>query len=270
MIFMMQILLIVGGVGLPSQSAWDDEPRRVEFTTSDGVQIVGDFYLPKKPVEKLPAVILLHMYDSNRRAWDTLAPELQKAGLAVLAIDLRGHGESIQPANLQLETKAKNRDAKLFQNMWKDVEAAYRWLARRPEVDPSRLAIVGASVGCSVALDYAARDKSIDLLVLLSPGVNYLGLDSTADIRKYAYRPILMLSPLDECPTHSEALIDMMLSNARQQFPDEISLLEKPKAQSLTEDGIDVQRFYLKVDRAVNFDARCYARPNIHGTQMFG
>ena len=112
MIFMMQILLIVGGVGLPSQSAWDDEPRRVEFTTSDGVQIVGDFYLPKKPVEKLPAVILLHMYDSNRRAWDTLAPELQKAGLAVLAIDLRGHGESIQPANLQLETKAKNRDAK--------------------------------------------------------------------------------------------------------------------------------------------------------------
>jgi hypothetical protein len=61
----------------------------------------------------------------------------------------------------------------------------------------SRLAIVGASVGCSVALDYARQDRSVDVVVCLSPGEAYLGVDSRQHIREFAQagrRPILLVA----------------------------------------------------------------------------
>jgi pimeloyl-ACP methyl ester carboxylesterase len=61
-------------------------------------------------------------------------------------------------------------------------------------VDPARLALVGASVGSSIAIQYAAHDRSVDALVCLSPGVDYLGLDAVGDIRQVMGRKILMLA----------------------------------------------------------------------------
>src|SRR4029450_3520698 len=43
------------------------------------------------------AVVLLHGLASNARIWDGVAPRLVGAGLRVVAVDLRGHGESEQP-----------------------------------------------------------------------------------------------------------------------------------------------------------------------------
>ena len=41
------------------------------------------------------------------------------------------------------------------------MRGAYDWLAQQPKVDRARFALVGASVGCSVALQYAAKDRSV-------------------------------------------------------------------------------------------------------------
>jgi len=88
----------------------------------------------------------------------------------------------------------KQKDASLFNSMHLDVEGGYQWLANRKEVDLSRVALVGASVGCSVALDYAQRDKSVDVIALLSPGKNYLGIDSIAHMNHYGPRALMMLT----------------------------------------------------------------------------
>jgi dienelactone hydrolase len=178
------------------------KPERVTFETDDKlpITIVGT-YTPPRPDEKsrrAPAVILLHMYGEERTTFDPLVPSLHEAGFAVLAIDLRGHGESVEPASLKLKDKAEERDPRLFRDMVKDVEAAHRWLTRRSEVDPARVVIVGASVGASIALDYAARDKSVDGLVLLTPGLDYLDLDSKVSARKVRNRPLLMLAAEEE------------------------------------------------------------------------
>jgi pimeloyl-ACP methyl ester carboxylesterase len=123
---------------------------------------------------------------------------LNAAGMTVLSLDLRGHGESVEPASLRLRLRAQQRDPKLFRGMINDVEAAYRWLSRRPESDPARFALVGAMAGGNVALEYAARDKSVDGVVYMSPQLGGVGLEPITSARKYASRRLLLLATPDE------------------------------------------------------------------------
>lgn len=210
------------------------DPIPVAFTTTDGVHIVGDYWTPIDMSAKAPAVILLHMYRSDRSAWHEQIIALEYAGFAIMAIDLRGHGDSTEPAAMKLADRVIERDASLFQAMHEDVAGAYAWLARRPEVDLSRLALIGASVGCSVVLDYAARDRSVDAVVLLSPGTKYLGVDSLAHIKRYGPRHILM------CTSQEEAArgFDQLVQAAKQ-------------TGAIVEQGV-------------------FAHHRIHGTHMYG
>ena len=114
---------------------------------------------------------------------------------------MRGHGDSVKPASMSLADRMAKRDEALFCDMYRDVFAAYEWLSEQPTVDLSRFGIIGASVGCSVAIDYAARDRSVDVVVCMSPGENYLGVDSRkhiAEFAKHGPRPILLLATEDE------------------------------------------------------------------------
>lgn len=176
--------------------------QRVTFDTDDKVPvtIVGSYTPPSADNRhsRSPMVILLHAYGEDRSSFDPLVPVLHDAGFAVLAIDLRGHGESTEPASLKLKSKVEDRDPRVFRDMVADVEAAYRWLARRPEADQARFVLVGASVGASIALEYAARDKSVDGLVLMTPGLDYLGLNSSAAARKCKTDKLLMLASQEE------------------------------------------------------------------------
>jgi len=172
------------------------ESEAVSFKTDDGVEIAADYFAPTGRTPA-PVVILLHQYRSTRAAWKPLVPVLQRAGFAVLAVDLRGHGGSVKPGNLKLVQRVMDRDPALFNAMNSDVFAAYGFLSQRPECDLSRLAIVGASVGASVALDYARQDRSVDVVVCMSPGEAYMGVDSRTHIREYGKwgkRPVLLLA----------------------------------------------------------------------------
>lgn len=172
------------------------EPEPVTFPAADGMQIAADYYAPdRKPTERAPMVILLHMYRSDRKAWQPLVAPLHDAGFAILALDLRGHGES---ATTETRDRVHARDGRLFREMQADVRGAYDWLASRPEIDRARFALVGASVGGSIALQYAVVDRSVDALVWLSPGINYLDIDSAGDLAQIRGRRILMLATEDE------------------------------------------------------------------------
>lgn len=168
-----------------SPAAWAEKPRQVSFTTWDDVAISADYVAPKPQAGAAPIAILLHMYRSDRSAYAPLLGPLHDAGFAVLAIDMRGHGKS---ATAELAARVRARDTAVFEEMKQDVRAAYDWLAKQDGVDRSRFALVGASVGCSVALRYAAADRSVDAIVCLSPGLNYLGLDSKTDMERISGR----------------------------------------------------------------------------------
>ncbi len=182
-----------------SESTPATEP--ITFATEDNVVIAGAYTRSRRSLsEKSPIVMLLHMYNGDHTHFDPLLPYLHEAGLAVLAIDLRGHGESKGPPAMGLPQRVADRDPKLFRDMDQDVEGAYQWLREQKgeEVDLARFALVGASVGCSVALDYASQDKSVDAVVCMTPGLNYLGLDSAAHAKKYESRALMLLAAEDE------------------------------------------------------------------------
>jgi len=171
----------------------------VKFETSDGVTIQGDFYPPKAGgVGDAPVAILIHMYPADRKSWKPLIPKLHEAGFAVLAYDIRGTGGSTEPEKLELQKKYRERDAKLFNDAWKDVEAARRWLEGQARCDVTRTVLIGASIGCSISLDYTSRDESVRAVVCLSPGTDYFGVDSKKHVKACGKRPILLVSPEGE------------------------------------------------------------------------
>ena len=168
-------------------------PEKVSFETTDHVTIKADFY---KERPKAPTIICLPMYRHTRETYAPLVTPLRKAGFNVLVMDLRGHGESAP----ELADRVRNRDAKLFNSMHLDVEAAIRFLAKRG-LDTTRLGVVGASVGCSVALASVVRyPGSFRACVVMTPGSNYLGINSIADAKNWPGIPLLILSSEQEAP----------------------------------------------------------------------
>lgn len=168
----------------------------VRFATRDGVTLVGSYYPPARgPV---PSILLLHMLARDRTDWNLLAAKLQAAGWAVLSLDLRGHGESRLQGGKTLHWRDFS-DAD-FNKMVLDVEAAQEYLKGLKEVDLGRMAIVGASIGCNIALNYAADHPQVRALALLSPGLEYRGVLSEPAMRRYGAsgRSALIVASTDD------------------------------------------------------------------------
>lgn len=168
----------------------------VRISTRDGVTLAGSYYPPAHgPV---PAVLLLHMLARDRTDWNPLAAKFQAAGWAVLSLDLRGHGGS----HLQGGKTVHWRDFSDadFNKMVLDVEAAQEHLKGLKEVDPGKMAIVGASIGCNIALNFASDHPQVRALILLSPGLEYRGVLSEPAMKRYgaSRRPALIVSSTDD------------------------------------------------------------------------
>lgn len=184
---LLNILAIVA-IGAPTA-------KSVEFTTSDGIKIAADYFAPADSKQKAPVAILIHMFPADRKSWQPLIGPLHDAGFAVLAYDIRGHAGSAGGKDSELSKRYDAHELKLFQDAWRDVEAARKWLSGQKECDVSRIVLVGASIGCSISLDYGGRDDSVKAVACLSPGGNYFGMDSLSAIKKVKTKNILLISP---------------------------------------------------------------------------
>jgi len=168
-------------------------PQKVEFTTRDGVRIAGILYHGHPGG---PAALLLHMMPAAKESWDEFAGLLLGAGFTVLAIDLRGHGESRRAAD------GRRLDYELFDDrdhMDKihDVEAAADWL-REEGFAADRLAVVGASIGANLAIAYAAAHPEVPAAAALSPGLDYRGVTTPDKVSRLAADQSLFLAASSE------------------------------------------------------------------------
>ena len=147
--------------------------EEITFITEDGVKISGNYFKPKK--EHAPVFLLLHMMPATKESWNEFAARLHEKGFAVLAIDLRGHGSSTDKNGSKLDYREFKDEE--HRGSMKDIAAAKEFLKGRG-VDISRMAIAGASIGANLALWQASIDKNVLLLILLSPGLNYRGIEA--------------------------------------------------------------------------------------------
>ena len=169
------LLLVAGCTG-------GGKGKDITLTTQDNVKIAATYYPGGER-----GVILLHMLGRSRGDYAELAQELNSRGFSVIAIDLRGHGQS--------EGNWRSFSATEFNAMTLDVRAAKEYLISRG-VKPGRIGIVGASIGANIALRYSAEDSDIKTVVLLSPGLNYRGV-STEEAAKHLRSALFAASEED-------------------------------------------------------------------------
>jgi dienelactone hydrolase len=173
----------------------DITPKTLSIDSAGGVKIAGTFYPASG--QSSPAILMLHQWMSDRHSYDDLAKRMQAKGFAVLTIDGRGFGESVKAANGSAIAPSKSDE--MVAGMKADVNAAFEFLSKQDNVSPTRIGIVGASYGSSLALICAADNEKVKAVALLSPGVNYFGnMPTEPAVRKYGNRSLLLVAAEDD------------------------------------------------------------------------
>jgi pimeloyl-ACP methyl ester carboxylesterase len=116
---------------------------------ADDVRLRG-WYVPS---HNGAAVIAMHGTGGSRLGVAEHASMLARHGYGVLALDLRGHGES---------------DGRSTSAPWKlddDIDAAVEWLAACTDVDATRIGLLGVSLGGEVSLHAATRRRDVRAIV---------------------------------------------------------------------------------------------------------
>jgi pimeloyl-ACP methyl ester carboxylesterase len=187
-------------IGLSALCAVAQTPTDLSLLASDGQALEASYYGP--PGAPKGGVLLLHMYGSNRLAWQPLAPRLAASGYHVVSLDLRGHGKSAHDAEgnrIDISDKVVlDASSNPFLVMHRDAKAGLDALVAKG-APKDRLAIVGAGVGASVALQAAAENGPlVSAIALMSPELAPMGIQSLEHADRYGARPALILTTEDE------------------------------------------------------------------------
>lgn len=166
---------------------FENDPERlgfqyvdVDFPSRDGLLLSGWFAAPRNGA----TIVLCHGFGGNRLMVGPIARFLIRHGFGVLMFDFRAHGRS--PGDLStwgwLETN--------------DLLGALDALKNRPEVDPSRIGVLGFSLGGQVALRTAPGCELIRAVAADGPSPAVLAdhlLSKRVTLKKVLFLPYFWL-----------------------------------------------------------------------------
>ena len=162
-------------------SSFSPEPgviaERITYATQFGMRIPVIVYRPEEPTGRAPAVIVTNGHGGDKYSWYAFYTGVlyARAGAVVLTYDPLGEGE--RNPNRESGTRAHDKlEPAPFMayavagQMISDVRQAVRYLASRPEVDASRIAAVGYSMGSFVLALAGAIEPGLKAVVLVGGG----------------------------------------------------------------------------------------------------
>jgi fermentation-respiration switch protein FrsA (DUF1100 family) len=156
------------GTGEPPDGAAEE----ITFTSAgDDVNISGWFFASPRP-HPAPSIVLCHGVWTGRRECLPLALKFHRAGYNVLCFDFRAHGLS------------GGRYTSVGHHETNDVIGAVEYLAQRPEVDASRIGVIGFSMGAAATIQAAARCPKIAAVVADSAYATFL------DAARYSFHVV--------------------------------------------------------------------------------
>ncbi len=149
----------------------------VEMRSLGNALIRGWYQVPVKP-GRYPAVMQVQGYSS------TIVPSYVNYGedLIGFGLNIRGHGNSKDDINPgfpgYLQYNLEDKEKYIYRGAYMDCVRGVDFLCSRPEVDPSRIAVEGASQGG--ALTFATAALNNDRIAVCAPQVPFL-----SDFRDY-------------------------------------------------------------------------------------
>ncbi len=161
-------ILFVTGVSWSQSSTSTGKLFRinnVEFLSRDGFPLQATMY---RTSEKSPGILLFHVMGVGQRFdYENLAIRLSMQGFNVLAVDLRGHGESLSEQSFEYtnETLADDEDA------------ALQFLINQANVEAEQIGVIGASGTVAEAIGLASRHHEVKAIVGLSGHTDAAGAE---------------------------------------------------------------------------------------------
>jgi dienelactone hydrolase len=152
---------------------------------SEGVKCFGRLFLPADPAAPLPAVVLAPDSGQTHASMQAYAAGLASNGIAALAIDYRGWGNSgayLIPAErvphddrlrfLQVTTLVEfRRGRRIPQHQIDDIRNAIAFLQGEPGIDPANISVWGHRLAAAHALSIAAMDSRVKTVIGTAPVV---------------------------------------------------------------------------------------------------
>ena len=169
--------------------------RRVTLAVADGVTHRRRVSTKRRRA-RAPAVLLVHMLSRNKGDWGGLPDRIREAGITALD-DRSARPRPVVGLGAGLQA------------MVQDVRAAAQWLATRPNVRGEQIAIVGASLGASLALLAAVDLPQVRAIGLLSPSLDYRGLRTDIGLVKRLGARSIWLAASAEDPLALRTLRDI-------------------------------------------------------------
>lgn len=152
--------------------------KEIQVQTKDAKLIKATVsYVSINGLQKYPTVLLLHSLGYSSEDWGNLINDLNNAGYAVIAMDLRGHGQSMCDIKFRKKSWVYYTNSS-FLKVPNDVKLILDATQKQVKlVDMNNIAIVGADLGANaavlVAKDMKKRPKT---MVLICPTTSFKGL----------------------------------------------------------------------------------------------
>lgn len=184
----MFVLISLGCRARPAETV-----RDIVLRAEDGVVLAARLYLPVQ--ENPPGLLLAHAPGRDGGVWESFAETARRRGYLCLAIDLRGHGASEYPGDAPRDSRRFRTEDWL--GVLHDFAAAKQALITHG-ADPGNLAIAGEDLGANLALLFASRETAMQAVVLLSPGLDYSGIETEGLVGAMKDCPVLILASEDD------------------------------------------------------------------------
>ncbi|MFA5339895.1 MAG: alpha/beta hydrolase [Candidatus Omnitrophota bacterium] len=152
----------------PHPSSYKDGPGIIKLKVTDSVRISAA-YLPAKDAK----FVILYSHGNAEDVGDLmpLMELFRDHGFSTLSYDYEGYGTSMgRPSE-----KA----------VYRDIEAAYRYLVNDLKIDPSRIIIQGRSIGSGAAVELASKEKAAGLII------------ESGCVSAFRVRTVIPLAPFD-------------------------------------------------------------------------
>jgi Alpha/beta hydrolase family len=199
------------------------EPEELKLDTKDGWSVHATYFPGKLKKEAVP-FILLHGWKGQRGDMDPLAKFLQAQGHAVIAPDLRGHGQSnTRPGSEKTIDDPDDLKRADLEGMLFDIEACKKFLRQKNnagECNIESLCVVACDFSCILAMQWAMLDwsatilpsykngKDVQALVLLTPWQTHKGMTMQKTLQHPAIRTklsMLLVAGTDDSRGFSDA-----------------------------------------------------------------
>ena len=184
----------------PTGAAAVEIPSRdvdLEVIATDGVVLRGIVAIPDPEGDpggprRWPVAILVPAQGRPRSSLVPLSDALAREGIASVMVDLRGQGDSMTTRNKELYS-GQLLPPGYLRLAAGDQAQLLEALAQFPELDRSRVALVGVAQGALVAAAAAAGIPAARALVMVDAAESIGGLAAERDLGLFGSRPALLL-----------------------------------------------------------------------------